>query len=405
MTIEIRPLGRERAVDLLVPLSTVFGIPMVPERADRFGAVPELQFLIGACDGDTIVGSTGAFTFEMTVPGGAAVETSGLTIVAVLPTHRRRGILRQMMRRHLDDAHRRGQVLASLYASEGGIYGRFGYGMAALRADAEVRRERTAFKPGIVAPEARVRLVSEEEANAIFPPIWERVRLSRPGMLSRSPTWWRVRRLSDPDWLRAGRPPLQRAVLSIDGRPRGYAVYRFGGTMSAANPDIPVDVVEAVGDSPEATRAIWRYLFDMDIVASFRGTYFPPDHPLLFLLDEPARLQLRLYDGIWMRLVDVGAALARRRYGEGAPVVIEVADAFCPWNAGRYRIAGGGVEPTGAEPDLSLDVEALGSVYLGGFGFTQLAHAGRVVERTPGALARADALFRGDLHPWCPENF
>ncbi len=106
-----------------------------------------------------------------------------------------------------------------------------------------------------------------------------------------------------------------------------------------------------------------------------------------------------------MRLVDVGAALSRRGWREGPPLVIEVEDAFCPWNTGRYRLAGGLAERTSAEPDLTLDVDALGAAYLGGVGLTQLAQAGRVVERTPGALARADAQLRADLSPWCPEIF
>src|SRR5262249_12529254 len=135
------------------------------------------------------------------------------------------------------------------------------------------------------------------------------------------------------------------------------------------------------------------------------ATLLPPDHPLLFLLAEPARLHLRLADGLWVRLVDVGAALSRRGHGEGPPLVIEVDDAFCPWNTGRYRLAGGVVRRPGAEPDLVLDVEALGAAFLGGFSLAQLAQTGRVAERVPGALRRADTLFRSDLHPWCPEIF
>jgi predicted acetyltransferase len=404
MDIDLRPISPDRLGEFLVPIATAFGITIGPERIERFGAVPELRYLLGACEGDAIVGSTGAFTFDMTVPGGAAVETSGLTIVAVLPTHRRRGILRRMMRRHLDDARAQGYALAALFASEGGIYGRFGYGMAAFRAEIDVRRERTRYSHAWPV-EGRVRLVGEAEAEATFPAIWDRVRASRPGMLSRSAPWWRARRILDPEVLRAGRPPLQRALLSIDGRPAGYALYRLAGSVSAAHPDIPVDVVEAMGDSPAAVRAIWRYLFDLDALDSVRAAQLPVDHPLLHLLAEPARLGTRLRDGLWVRLVDVGAALSRRRLGEGRPLVLEVEDAFCPWNTGRYRLAGGAVERTGKGPDLALDADALGAVYLGGVRLTELAEAGRVIERTPGAVSRADAMFRADLYPWCPEIF
>jgi predicted acetyltransferase len=407
MQVDVRSIPRERLAELLVPINTAFGVTNSPERIERVAALPELQLLLGACEGDAIVGSTGAFTFDMTVPGGVAVETSGLTVVAVLPTHRRRGILRRMMRAHLDEAHRRGQVLAALFASEGGIYGRFGYGLAALRGEIDLRKERTAFAGGVprIPHDGRFRLVGEAEAAAVLPAIWERVRLTRPGMLSRSGAWWRARRLADPEALRAGRTPLQRVVLETDGRPSAYALYRLGNTFTTQHADISVDIVEAMGDSPAGVRALWRYLFEIDVLASYKATQLPVDHPLLFLLAEPARMQLQLRDGLWVRLVDVGAALSRRGWREGPPLVIQVEDAFCPWNTGRYRLAGGAAERTDAAPDLALDADALGAVYLGAFGLTQLAQAGRVEELTPGALARADARFQADLAPWCPEIF
>jgi predicted acetyltransferase len=404
MPIVVRPVSFEHVADFLVPISVVFGMPISPERVERVRAVPELDVLLGAFDEGAIVGSAGSFTFDLTVPGGVAVETAGLTMVAVLPTHRRRGVLRQIMRRHLDDAHRRGQAVAALWASEASIYGRFGYGVATLRGEIDLSRHRTAFAHP-VEPPGRVRLVNEAEATATYPPIWERVRLSRPGMLSRSGAWWHARRIEDPDWLRAGRPPLQRALLEIDGRPAAYALYRFGATFGHREHDISLEVVEALGDSPAATRALWRYLFGADLVASFQASLLPVDHPLLFLVAEPRRLQMRLGDGLWVRLIDVGAALSRRGYGEGAPLVIAVEDTFCPWNTGRYRLAGGTVERSADEPDLALDVQALGALYLGGFSFMQLAQAGRVEERTPGALRRGDALFHGEQAPWCPEIF
>src|SRR3989454_9761686 len=166
-----------------------------------------------------------------------------------------------------------------------------------------------------------------------------------------------------------------------------------------------IDVVEAVGDSPEATRAIWRYLLDIDWMARVRAGLLPLDHPLLLLLAEPRRLRFNLRDGLWVRLVDVGATLAARSYSPDNSVVVEVADGFCPWNAGRWRVGGKGVERTLNEPELRCDVTALGSVYLGGFTWAQLARALRVEEVRHGAIARADALFRTERAPWCPEIF
>jgi predicted acetyltransferase len=410
MPIDVRPRAHDHLEELMVPLSTAFGMAPSPERVARARSLPELEVLFGAHDGGAVVGCGGAYTFGMTVPGGVAVETSGLTLVAVLPTHRRRGILRAMMRHHLDQAHARGQVLAALYASEGSIYGRFGYGMAALRGEMEIRKERAVFsRPSSdLAAGARVRLVSEEEAASTFPLVHERLRLARPGMLTRSDAWWRVRRTSDPEWLRAGRPPLQRVLLEIGGRPAGYALYRFGAAVFSTEKPIPIEVVECLADSLAATRALWTYLFSIDIVESFHASLVPPDHPLLFLIAEPGRLNLRLVDGLWVRLVDVGAALSQRGYPAAAsrePLVIEVVDAFCPWNAGRYRLVDGAAARTDEPAEVVVDVDALGAAYLGSFSFSQLALGGRVTELRGGALERADGLFRAGLQPWCLEIF
>jgi predicted acetyltransferase len=404
MPIEIRSLPEDRTADVLMPIATTFGMSTTPAHVERLRAITELELRLGAFDGDALVGGAGSFTFQMTVPGGASVEIAGLTIVGVLPTHRRRGILRSMMRHHLDWARARGQVVASLWASEGPIYGRFGYGLAALGGDVELSRHHTAFI-GPPAPPWQARLVGEAEAFAAFPPIWERVRPHTPGMLSRSESWWRVRRLADPDVLRGGRGPLQRVLLAIDGRPAAYALYHFAGAVGHRDPGTPIDVLEAIGDSPEATRAVWRYLLDIDIAASFKCLRVPVDHPLLSMLADPRRLGMNLRDTLWIRLVDVAAALSRRGYGPGGPLVIEVNDAFCPWNTGRYRLADGAATRTEEPADVAMDVDALGALYLGAFGMTQLAQAGRVVERTSGALARGDVLFRGARAPWCPDTF
>jgi predicted acetyltransferase len=423
MAIEVRRVERDRIPELLGPVGVVFGMAPSREREDRVRAAPELDTLFTAIDDGQLVASGGAFAFDMTVPGGVAVGTSGLTLVSVLPTHRRQGILREMMRLHLDGARARGQAVAALYASEGSIYGRFGYGLASLRGDGEIRRERTTFVGSLAGSfaggfvdgardleGARVRLVGEEEAARLCAPVWERVRLTRPGMLTRSSAWWRARRVGDPEGLRAGRPPLQRAVLELDGRTAAYALYRFGAPVFASAPnDVSIEVMECLADSVAATRAIWRFVFSIDLARTFRVGLFPTDHPLTFLLAEQAALPLRFVHGQWVRLVDVGAALSTRRYavhgGGDGEIVFDVKDEFCAWNTGRWRLCDGAASRTDAPADLALDVGALGSTYLGAFGFTQLAGAGLVTELRPGALARGDAMFRGRLAPWCPEIF
>ncbi|MFO0575592.1 MAG: GNAT family N-acetyltransferase [Polyangia bacterium] len=417
--ITVRDVAADELAAFLRPALTALGVPPVPERIEQTKALPELAHRLSAFDGASAVGAAGSYHFELSVPAAgpgrcAQLAIAGLTMVGVLPTHRRRGVLTALMRRHLDEARRSGRPLSALFASEGGIYRRFGYGMASLCAEAELDPARAAFAPSAPLPSReRVRLVllEEDEAAAVFPPIWDRVRAGRPGLLSRSEAWWRLRRIGDPPWTRAGRMPLQRVLLELDGRPAAYAIYRLSdsGWDSANLSTLSADVLEALGDGPEATAALWRYLVELDLLRTLRAHLLPLDHPLLFLLSEGRRLRLRTFDGLWLRLVDVEAALRARGYPPGPPLVLEVEDPFCPWNQGRYRVAAQGsrvdVARTDAEPALRLPVEALGSVYLGGFRFTQLAAAGCATELVPGALHHADRLFATTQAPWAPEIF
>lgn len=232
-----------------------------------------------------------------------------------------------------------------------------------------------------------------------------------PGIFARSSGWWQNRTLTDPDWRRGSGGELQCAVLEPaghpdpnEGRPTAYALYRMNcferGLQSGA-----VAVIEAVGESPQATGAIWRYLLDIDWMTRVRAGLLPLDHPLLLLLAEPRRLGFSLRDGVWVRLIDVRAALSARSYRPQGCVVIEIADEFCPWNAGRWRIGCDGVDHTDDAPALRCDVTALGSVYLGGFTWTRLARALRVEELAPDAVAQADGIFEARSAPWCPEIF
>jgi len=164
-----------------------------------------------------------------------------------------------------------------------------------------------------------------------------------------------------------------------------------------------LSVIEAIGTSTQANVELWRYLLDVDWIATIESFLIPPDHPLFFLLAEPRRMRYRMGDALWMRLLDVGAALAGRTYPDNGELVVEVRDAFCPWNEGRWSVPAG--KRTDAQPDLRLDVAALGSAYLGGVKFAALAQGGLVEEAARGAIERADGLFRHGLHPWCPEIF
>jgi len=373
------------------------------EDVERWLRIHPLDRTVAALDDGRIVGGSGSFPFEMTVPG-ATVATAGVTAVGVLPTHRRRGVLTAMTRVQLDDVHERGEPVAALFASSERIYGRFGYGLASLMGEMQLPRERSGFARPLER-RGRIRTVEAAEALELFPPIWEQVRPETPGMLSRSRDWWELRILREPERRPPGSGPKRFAVMESDSRVGGYAVYRHAPKWEQGTETGSLNVIEVVAADLDAEAELWRYLCDIEWVGTINAWMLPLDHPLFFLLAEPRRMRFRVGDGLWVRLVDVGAALSARSYAADGAVVFEIEDAFCPWNAGRWKLAEGVAKRTRAVADLACDVTALGSVYLGGFTFRQLVRSGRVEELRPGAAARADGLFHTDRAPWCPENF
>jgi predicted acetyltransferase len=378
-----------------------FGAPASEELLELFARNLPHERMHAAFEADQIVGGAGAFPFELSVPGGS-LPCAGVTAVGVHPTHRRRGVLRAMMDTQLRDVHERGEPIAALWASEETIYQRFGYGLASWAGELQIQHEWDAFIEPLELTGA-TRFVTPEEARALFPQIHEAVRRARPGMPSRSETWWESRQLHLPED-EAG-SPKRFVVLEVEGEPLAYAIYRTHFSFEGGLPATRLVVREAFGSTPAAMAAIWRFLLDVDWTAVVEVPYAPPDHPLLLLLALPRRARYRMHDCLWVRLVDVGAALAGRVYGEGGPLVLDVRDAVCAWNDGRWRLEGGECSRTDDEPDLALDVSALGSAFLGAVSFDQLHAALRVTELRDGAVARADALFAWRPLPWCPEIF
>jgi predicted acetyltransferase len=403
MAIEVRPCEPEELKLGLTPIFHFFGSAPSEEGLASISRVLPADRMHMALEDGSAVGGAGVFPFELTVPGGR-VRAGGVTVVGVLPTHRRRGVLSSMMRAQLDDIHRRGEPVAYLWASEETIYGRFGYGVASLSGEIEVPRNRSTFALPL-EKRGRVRLVSHEEALELIPPIYERVAAETPGMFVRTPEWWEARALADPEWRRQNAGEMNRVVLELDGELEAYALYRLKLQFDHGASTGFTRVIEAMGATPQATAEIWRFLFDVDWMDTIKAGLIPVDHPLFLLVAEPRRLRYRVGDGLWVRLVDVEAALGARSYRSGEAVVLEVADAFCPWNEGTWRVEDGAVSRTDQAPDLRLDVSALGSVYLGGFTWAQLRRAGRVEELRGGGVERADELFRTDIRPWCPEIF
>jgi predicted acetyltransferase len=373
------------------------------EELERFRRYLPLDRMHSAFDGKKALGGAGAFDFEVSVPGGS-VACAGVTVVGVYPPYVRRGILTAMMRAQLDDAHERGDVLAMLWASDERIYGRYGYGLASLVGEIELPRDRADFA-GKAEPRGTVAYVELEKARPVIEPIWRHVFGERPGMFMRSRDWWEARTLLDPPERRAGAGPKRIVTVEIDGTVEGYAMYRHAPNFAEGLDAGRILAMEVLARSLEAERDLWRYLVSLEWASTVKARLLPLDHPLFWILAQPRRMRMRVGDGLWVRLVDVGAALSARSYSAPGPIVFEVEDDFCPWNAGRWKLESGEAKRTRAAVDIGCDVTALASVYLGGFTFPQLLRGGRIEEVKKGAAARADAMLRTDIQPWCPEIF
>jgi len=399
---DVRPCADQEEYGRAVgAIGQYFNPPPNEEFLEALVATLPHERMHAAFEAEQIVGGAGAFPFELTVPGGS-LPCAGVTAVGVQPTHRRRGVLRAMMDTQLRDVHERGEPIAALWASEETIYGRFGYGIASWAGELKVPHEWDAFAEPLELP-GSTRFVTLEEARELFPSIYDAVRRDRPGMLSRSEAWWDDRQLRMPeDEVSA---PRRFVVLDVEGEPQAYAIYRTHFSFEGGLPASRLVVREAFGATAAATAAIWRFLLDVDWMALVEVELAPLDHPLFLLLGLPRRTRYQMHDALWVRLVDLPAALAGRVYGEGGPLVLEVRDAVCDWNDGRWKLEDGLCERTDAEPDLALDVSALGSAYLGAVSFTQLQQALRLDELREGAVTRADALFAWRPLPWCPEIF
>lgn len=362
----------------------------------RWRRLDELDRQLAWFDDGRVVATTLAYSRVLTVPGGAAVPAAGVSAVTVVPTHRRRGLLTAMMRRQLADVRACGEPLAILWASEGPIYGRFGFGVSIYDAKLQAQRPRAR----LAAPAEPLHGDRAEAVVDAMRAIYERVRPARPGMLARPGAWWE-NRLRDPPEERAGGQAL-RAVFAGDD---GYAIYAVKPGRDDDGPAGEVQIRELMTTAPEARGALWAFLLDQDLTRKITWSLAPVDEPLRLMVADPYALSVAVEEALWVRIIDVEAALRARRYAVDPDVVLEVADPFCEWVAGRYRLGADDCARTDARADLELDVAALGAVYFGATTFLDLAAAGLVRELSPGAVQRASRAFRSDVAPWCPEIF
>ncbi|MEU6825661.1 GNAT family N-acetyltransferase [Streptomyces atriruber] len=409
MTTDLRVLAKADWDTWYGALEVAFGgVAESAEERDLWRALTEHDRSLGVWDGDACVGTAGAFSFRLAVPGGALVESAGVTMVGVAATHRRRGILTSMMRRQLDDVRALGEPLAVLTASEPVIYGRFGYGAATrqMKVDIDTTRVSLSAPPG--TDDVRLRYVRPADVHEDCEALYARRVTARPGMTARQPGWERLG-LLDPQSERNGASPLQCVVAERAGELVGYVRFAVKPDWDYQGPKGSVQVHDIEALDPAAYAALWRFLFDIDLTSSVVARNRPTDDALLQLVSDIRRCDITVRDSLHVRLVEVGAALEARTYQAPLDVVFEVEDTFCPWNEGRWRLTGdtkgASCERTDDAADLALSVRELGAAYLGGVSLTSLAGAGRVRELRRGALTEASVAFGSDTEPWLPHGF
>jgi len=390
--------------ELLELVDLAFAAPWNETQIELERRVWEPERSTVATDEKQLVGHTGAFSLRMTVPG-AQVPAAGVTLVAVRPTHRRRGILRDLMRAQLTEIYEAGtEPIAVLTASEPVIYGRFGYGLASDHQEITIRKVSRELRPVAGVDDVRIRTVAVREALATCAALRNRLAVDLPGMFHHDERWQEYAAgdnvTSDP----ANGSARRCVVAERDGEVTGFAYYRTKRTDKGY---VDVNRVHAVDLASHV--ALWRFLLEPDLLSETHCRKLPSDDPLLDLLLDPRAPAPITRDGIWLRPVDVGRALAARSYAREIDVVLAVTDGFLPWNVGSWHLAGGPsgatCETTSRPADLTIDVRELGAVYLGKPSLDRLGAAGLVQEHTSGALAATSEAFSASRLPWLDTGF
>ena len=398
MTVDVRTLTEADLPDLWAVLETVFAAVPDPEGKRLELANADAGRFYGGVDTGATAGlvcTSGSYRLSMAVPGAVA-DVAGVSQVGVLPTHRRQGLLRTMMRRQLDDLHAEGTAVSALWATEGAIYQRFGYGPGAWNLGVRVPAG-APFAHPVEPGRTELGPPSADRLRGVY----DEVAARTPGWAARDDAWWAYR-LHDPEHARDGGTPLQ--CVTTDG---GYALYSALGRYDDAGPAGEVRVRELVSADPQAHARLWRFLLDLDLMRTVEYRNTAPDDALVHsLLATPRNAAARLRESLWVRLVDVAAALALRTYASPVDAVLEVEDEFCPWNAGRFRLTGdrSGAQCTATDDpaDLRLRVADLGAAFLGG---TPL-RTRPAVELTPGTFGPVSTAFGPvDRAPSCPMVF
>ena len=406
--LELTTATPERSEEFLAAILRGFHHEYEPEGWGPGRAVAEPDRNFGFTVDGRWVSTCSAYTRTMTVPGGT-VPTAAVTFVTVQPSYRRRGLLNQMMRHQLDDIAGRGEPVALLWATEPGIYGRYGYGEATRCVEVSGPTPESGFRAEVDLGPGSVGEVEAAEWLSVVQGLHAELLPSRPGALDRTPAWWAMATNDHPSW-RHGASAYRYALhYTAAGEPDGYLSFRTrDGRNGTFEPGVEVRIATLDALNPSARAALWRFALDLDLVRSFTALV-APDDPLRWQLTDPGSLEMEVVDGTYVRLVDVPPALEARRYATEVDLVLGVRDRMLGQNQDSFRLQGGpdgaSVDRVTAEPDVSLDVRDLGAIYLGGISPAVLHRAGLVEERTPGAVARLTAAFGWSQLPLCLDFF
>lgn len=350
----------------------------------------------GAFDGDRQVGTATSFSASLTVPGGQVLPMAGVTYVGVRTDYRRRGALTGMMRAQLEDTAARGEVFAALHASEPTIYGRFGYGVATMARDFKVNPKRARLRPEVPGG-GTVRLLDKDEAVPALSAAYPALQRTRAGLMGRSAQWWTLgytRRMNTDHFLVA-------AHFSARGEIDGWVGYKPAeSSVTDPRAGATVFVLDFQAADQAVANDLWRYLIGIDLVDEVLAWFRPVDDPIEAMLVDSYAVRGETEGELWLRIVDVPAALAARTYGAAEPVVVEVTDPLLAANSGRYRVGPHGTVRVTDAPALTMDVEALAMIYLGAWRPSTLAGIGRLTVADEAALPAADRLFAVDRPAW-----
>jgi len=362
---------------------------------------------LAAFDGDEIVGTFGGYALDLTIPG-AQIPMEGTTVVTVFPTHRRMGLMAEMMTRHLENAAGNGYAIAGLWASESSIYGRYGYGCASYANSIKLQSSRIVFRPDIDVE--RVKRISIEDAAGVLPAVFDAALPRVSGVYARSTEWWNVEILYDGAWTRRGKTSKRIVVHDGPDGPDGYAIYRQKGAESDdGHSNGTVHVVEVVAVTDTAHASLWSYLTNVDGCPNVSSWNTAVDDPLALKLVEPRRVRIESRsDALWILILDVVRALEARTYEQDGSIRFSVEHAFRSDAEGTYELSisngVGTCSRTNEKAELAVDLDVLGALYLGGGDANAYASAGRV-RGDSDTVATLNDVFHTAQAPWCNQVF